>query len=96
MTGSLILPAVFWIFLCLFQEEKEEADRQVGYFLLLSVLNLAAGLSSSLAVLLSALLTAGLALLFAVKKRKFSILVKAGLSCIPSALYVLTYLIISH
>lgn len=96
MTGSLILPAVFWIFLCLFQEEKEEANRQVGYFLLLSVLNLAAGLSSSLAVLLSALLTAGLALLFAVKKRKFSILVKAGLSCIPSALYVLTYLIISH
>lgn len=98
VAGNLILPAVFWVFFCLF--EKEAADRKkgegLGYWILLAVLNLAAGISSSLAVMLSSLLVAGLAVLFALKERKLSILVKAGLTCIPSAVYVLVYLIISH
>ena len=115
VAGNLVLPAVIWIFLCLFDKkegkskygemEKKESGiskkgaagkAENGYYLLLACINLAAGVSSSLAVLLSALLVAGLALLFTIKERKFSILVKAGLCCIPSALYVLTYLVISH
>lgn len=91
IAGNFIIPAVFWFFLCLFERKKDK-----GYWLLLACLNLAAGVSSSLAVLLSSLLTVGLALLFAVKERKFSVLVKAGLTCVPSAAYVLIYLIISH
>ncbi len=98
VAGNLILPAVFWIFFCLFDKEKEERSKreQTGYWLLLAVLNLAAGVSSSLAVMLSSLLVAGLAFLFMIKEKKFAILVKAGLTCIPGALYVLTYLLISR
>ncbi len=102
VAGNFIIPAVFWIFLCLFERDSAEEGKarraayERGYFILLACLNLAAGVSSSLAVLLSSLLTAGLAVLFAVKERRFGILVKAGLTCIPSAAYVLTYLIISH
>lgn len=94
LTGNLVLPAVFWIFLSLFAKGKNR--RSTGYWLLLACVNLAAGASSSLAVLLSALLVAGLAVLFAVKEKKLGILVKAGLTCIPSAVYVLIYLMISH
>ncbi len=98
VAGNLILPAVFWIFLCLFEKAAKERKKgeQTGYWILLACLNLAAGVSSSLAVMLSALLVAGLAFLFMIKERKFSILVKAGLTCIPSAAYVLVYLIISR
>ncbi len=98
IAANLILPAVVWIFLCLFDEEEKISDnkRQVGYWVLLACVNLAAGMSSSLAVLLSVLLAAGLAVLFAIKERKFSILVKTGLTCIPSAAYMLTYLLISR
>jgi len=98
IAGNLILPAVFWIFLCLFEKEakKRTIRDECGYWLLLTALNLAAGISSSLAVMLSALLVAGLAFLFAIKERKFSTLVKAGLTCIPGAVYVLVYLIISR
>lgn len=98
IAGNLILPAVFWIFLCLFEKEPKERKRkdELGYWLLLAALNLAAGVSSSLAVMLTAVLVAGLAFLFALKERKFGILVKAGLACIPSAAYILVYLIISH
>lgn len=103
VAGNLVLPAVFWIFLCLF-DKKEKGDvekaglekQDLGYWLLLACINLTAGVSSSLAVMLSALLVAGLSVLFMIKEKKFMILVKAGLSCIPSALYVLVYLIISR
>lgn len=98
VAGNLILPAVFWIFFCLFvqgQKERKKSE-EAGYWLLLAGVNLAAGVSSSLAVMLSALLVAGLAFLFMIKERKFSILVKAGFACIPSALYVLVYLLISR
>lgn len=93
LTGNFILPAVYWLFLCLFEREKDE--KGMGYWLLLGALNLAAGASSSLAVLLSLLLTAGLAVLFAFKERSFRILFQAGLTCIPGAVYILTYLVIS-
>ncbi len=109
VAGNLVLPAVFWIFLCLFDKKDKENSKgetarikrncpkqDLGYWLLLACINLAAGVSSSLAVMLSALLVAGLAVLFMIKEKKFMILVKAGLSCVPSALYVLVYLIISR
>lgn len=101
VAGNFMIPAVFWIFLSLFeQKDREEGDVKVPdqkvFYLLLACLNLAAGISSSLAVLLCSLLTAGLGVLFAIRERKFSILIKVGLTCIPGALYVLTYLIISH
>ena len=101
VAGNFMIPAVFWIFLCLFeQKDREEGDvkapDQKVFYLLLAFLYLAAGISRSLAVLLCSRLTAGLGVLFALRKRKFSILVKVGLTCIPGALYVLTYLIISH
>ena len=101
VAGNFMIPAVFWLFLCLFEKNgKEEGDAKASdqkvFYLLLACLNLAAGISSSLAVLLCCLLTAGLGVLFAIRERKFSILVKSGLTCIHGALYVLTYLIISH
>lgn len=94
LTGNFILPAVFLLFLKLF--EKDRKGKAAGYWLLLACVNLAAGASSSLAVLLCSLLTAGLAVLFAVREKSFWILVKAGLTCLPGAAYVLVYLIISH
>lgn len=98
VAGNLILPAVFWVFFCLFEarDEARKKTEEMGYWMMLTAINLAAGVSSSLAVMLSALLVVGLAFLFAVKERKFSILIKAGLTCIPSALYVLVYLLISR
>lgn len=98
LAGNLVIPAVFWIFLCLFEEEKEEGQKkkEAGLWLLLACVNLTGGVSSSLAVLLSSLMVAGFAFLFMIKERKFSILVKAGVSCIPSAAYVLTYLLLLH
>lgn len=107
--GNFIIPAVFWIFFRLFVADKQEQSAKsnaallkriktmddIGLWILLGCLNLAGGASSSLAILLSALLTAGLAVLFAVKERKFSILVKAGCTCILGGVYVILYVVLS-
>lgn len=106
--GNFIIPAVLWIFLSLFGEEnegtglKEDAAKgkdktgKPGFWLLLACLNLAGGASSSLAILLSCLMTAGLAVLFTIRERKPVILFKACLSCVPGGLYVLLYLALTH
>lgn len=106
--GSFVIPAVIWIFLCLFasDEEQEESDgfeilneseeRKTGFWLLLACLNFAGGASSSLAVLLSCLMSTGFGVLFAVRKKRFGILIKAGFSCVTGAIYVLLYLCLTH
>lgn len=74
----------------------EEKSKNTGLWLLLACLNFAGGASSSLAILLSCLMTAGFGLLFAFRERSFAVLVRAGLACIPGGLYVLLYVALTH
>ncbi len=113
--GNFIIPAVFWIFLCLFRESDDgkqqkmdsdiEADaegkrRKIpgwqsgSLWMMLTLLNLAAGASSSLAVLLSCALTMGLGVLLTIRSRRFQDLIYAGLSCILGGAYVLLYMML--
>lgn len=91
--GNFVIPAVIWIFLCLM---REESTGKKGLWLLLASLNLAGGASSSLAILLSCMMTAGLAVLWAIREKKPGILVKAGLCCVPGGVYVLLYVALTH
>ncbi len=113
--GNFIIPAVFWIFLCLFREEdhrnqqKRASDAEdavkgksrkirsrnsSSLWMMLTLLNLAAGASSSLAVLLSCALTMGLGVLLMIRSRRFWNLICAGLSCALGGAYVLLYMML--
>ncbi len=120
--GNFVIPAVLWLFLCLFEQDgeqqwslnlkegwkvresgkgivrhrQEEGNGQAGLWLVLSCVNLAGGASSSLAILLSCLMSMGFGFLFALYERKISILIKTGLCCVPGAAYVLLYLLLTH
>ncbi len=74
----------------------EEKSTNAGLWALLACLNFAGGASSSLAILLSCLMTAGFGLLFAFRERRFAVLVRAGLACIPGGIYVLLYVALTH
>ncbi len=89
--GNVVIPAVIWIFLLLY-----ESSREAGLWILLAALNLAGGASSSLAVLLSCLMTAGFGVLSAVGKRSFGFLIRSGFACVSGGLYVLLYLMLTH
>ena len=113
--GNFIIPAVFWIFLCLFRASDRETRQKVDFsvevnserksrklprgnsgslWMMLTLLNLAAGASSSLAVLLSCALTMGLGVLLTIRSRRFRNLIYAGLSCILGGAYVLLYMML--
>lgn len=107
--GNFVIPVVFWIFLSLFRlgecgntEQRVDAEGvcrrertcRTKLWLLLALLNLAAGASSSLAVLLSCALTAGLGFFLMVRERRFGNLVCAGMSCVLGGAYVLLYLLL--
>ena len=113
--GNFIIPAVFWIFLCLFREEERENHQKLdlgaeadaegknrkiqrenssSLWILLTLLNLAAGASSSLAVLLSCALTMGLGMLLTIRSRRFQNLIYAGLSCVLGGIYVILYMML--
>lgn len=103
--GNFVIPAVIWIFLSLFVSENDEVPpaskkrnkgREIGFWILLGCLNFAGGASSSLAILLSCLMSVGFGVLFAIRERRFGILVKAGLSCVPGGAYVLLYVLLTH
>ncbi len=89
--GNFIIPTVLWIFLKLYED-----DREKGLWALLFCLNFAGGASSSLAVLLSCLMTVGFGFLFAVSKKRISIFIKACFSCAGGGVYVLMYLLLTH
>ncbi len=103
-----MIPAVIWLFLCLFAsfDESDNPDdfellndtgeRKTGFWILLACLNFAGGASSALAVLLSCLMSAGFAVLFAVRQKRFGILVKTGFTCVTGGIYVLLYLLLTH
>lgn len=107
--GNFVIPAVIWLFLCLFDEGerkkkakgrggaagKETSGRQ-RLWLLLACLNFAGGASSSLAILLSCLMTMGFGMLFAIREKKPIILLKAGGSCVPGGAYIMLYLALTH
>lgn len=101
--GNFVLPAVIWIFLSLFVSDEDteivrmgKRNKETGLWILLACLNFAGGASSSLAILLSCLMSVGFGFLFAVRERRIGILVKAGLSCVPGGVYVLLYVLLTH
>ncbi len=65
---------------------------QAGLWALLCTVNMTAGVCTSMGVFLNAILVAAAAFWLMVAERKFSILVKAGLVCIPNVIYMALYL----
>lgn len=65
-------------------------------WVLLGAVNWMAGMGSSQAAFLCAILTAAFGFFMMVWKRSFWVLVKAGLVCVPNVIYILLYLVLTH
>ena len=103
VAGALVIPALIWVFLLLFGEEKEEIDGSVikyrakgGLWLLFVLIHMTAGVCSSIAVFLSCILTALTAFFLAAVKRDIKILLKMGAACVPSVIYMGIYVVVAY
>lgn len=96
LAANFVLAVMVWLLLGIFDREEEEtADRRkhsAGLWILLGFANLTAGVCTSMVVFLCAMLIGIIAFWVMIAERKFSVLVKAGLVCIPNAVYMLLYL----
>lgn len=89
---SVIIPMMFLLLLWIFNKKSDKETHNEGLWIMLVCLNMATGICSSLAVFILTVLLAVAALCLAVVERNAKILLKLGLTCIPSAVYVIIYL----
>lgn len=92
VTANVVIPAMFLLILWLFTGEKEKRGKNAGLWIMLVCLNMTAGVCSSLAVFLIAILLGAMAVCLMVVERDWKIPLKLGLTCIPNLIYVMLYL----
>lgn len=93
IAGSFVIPMLFLLLLWLYDGEKK-GRQNAGVWMMLVCLNMTAGVCSSIAVFLLAILLAVMAFCLMLVERDIKIPLKLGLTCIPNAVYVLLYLML--
>lgn len=96
VAGSLVIPAVLWLFLLLCGGEKEEKKDRRGLWLLFVCVQMTAGICSSIAVFLVSVLTALTAFVLACVRRDLKLLVKFGAACVPNMVYIAVYVFMAY
>ncbi len=95
VAGSLVIPAVIWLFLLLCGKADEKKDRR-GLWMLFVCVQMATGICSSIAVFLVSMLTALTAFVLACVRRNLKLLLQFGAACIPSAVYMAVYVYMAY
>ena len=96
VAGSLVIPALFWIFLQTGGGMKRGRRTDAGVWALFVCINMTAGICSSIAVFLISILTAVTALCLAVVERDLRVLLKMGAACVPNVIYMAVYVVIAY
>lgn len=95
VAASFVIPATIWLLLWIFDREEGKGKKKepsAGLWALLALANVTAGVCTSMVVFLNAVMIGAAAFWLMIAERKFSVLVKAGLICIPNGIYMLLYL----
>lgn len=99
MAANLLIPMTFLAMLILFdtEEEPDTAGYKVnGKWLLLLMVNAAAGIFSSLAVILVSLLMLVGGFVLMISRKKISVMIKTCLCCLPGLIYMLLYVYFTY
>lgn len=96
VAGSLVIPAFLWLFLMLYDKDREDKRTDAGLWLLLVCVNVTAGICSSIAIFIVSILTAVTAFCLMIVERDFKVLVKIGAACIPNLIYMGIYVIMAY
>lgn len=96
LAGSLVIPALFWVFLQIYNKGVRKGRTDAGLWILLVCVNMTAGICSSIAVFLVCILIAVATFCLAVAERDWKILFKVGAACIPNVAYMAVYVIMAY
>ena len=96
LAGALVIPALFWVFLQIYDKGVRKGRTDAGLWILLVCINMTAGVCSSIAVFLVCILIAVAAFCLAVAERDWKILFKVGAACIPNVVYMAIYVFMAY
>ena len=96
VAGSLVIPAVLWLFLLLCGEREQKKKADAGLWLLFVCVNMTAGICSSIAVFLVSILTALTAFVLMIVKKDIRLLLRFGAACIPNVIYMGIYVVMGY
>lgn len=96
VAGSLVIPALFWMFLRIYEGGGKRHRTDAGLWIVLVCINMTAGVCSSIAVFLVCILMAVTALCLAVVERDYKVILKMGAVCIPNVIYMAIYVIMGY
>lgn len=96
LAGALVIPALFWVFLQVYDKGVRKGRTDAGLWILLVCINMTAGVCSSIAVFLVCILIAVATFCLAVAERDWKVLFKVGAACIPNVVYMAVYVVMAY
>lgn len=96
VAGSLVIPALFWMFLWIYNGRADRRRTDAGIWIVFVCINMTAGVCSSIAVFLVCILMAVTALCLAAAQRDFKVILKMCAVCIPNIIYMAIYVIMAY
>jgi len=94
LLANVVLPAILWLVLWIFDSEGYDKENRVGLWTLLVVTNFVAAMSSTASVFLAAMLIGVTGLVLGIKERDIQIPLRLMISCIPLVMYGVIYLLL--
>lgn len=96
VAGALVIPALFWVFLQIYDKGVRNGRTDAGLWILLVCINMTAGVCSSISVFLVCILIAVATFCLAVAERDWKVLFKVGAACIPNVVYMAVYVYMAY
>lgn len=94
LLGNVVLPAIIWLVLWIFDSDNYEKESRVGLWALLVITNFVAALSSTASVFLVAMLIGVTGLMLGIKEKDIQIPLRLMISCIPLVIYGTMFLLL--
>lgn len=94
LLANVVLPAIIWLVLWIFDSENYDKEYRVGLWLMLVTTNFVAAMSSTASVFLAAVLIGVTGLVMGIKEKDIQIPLRLMIACIPLVIYGVLFLLL--
>lgn len=94
LLANVVLPAIIWLILWIFDNENYEKEHRVGLWAVLITTNFVAAMSSTASVFLAAMLIGVTGVIMGIKEKDIQIPLRLMIACIPLVIYGVLFLLL--